>query len=245
MKSAIKAGAKSLGYEVLGRGRAHAMERYVRGMIDRERINILLDVGANSGQFASEMRGSGYRGRIVSFEPLPAAYRQLTRRAAHDASWSVAERCAIGDRTGAVEIHVAGNSTSSSILDMLPDHTAAEPRSSVVGKETVPIHRLDDIWSASQDDRVLLKIDVQGFERQVLAGAEQALGSCRAVIVEMSLVPLYGNQVLAREIWNILDAKGFDLQFLEPGFRHPQTLQLLQIDGIFVRRDPEMQRQDG
>ena len=238
MKSAIKTAVKSLGYEVLGRGRAHAMERYLRDMMERERINLLLDVGANTGQFASEIRAAGFRGGIISFEPLPAAYDVLTRKAARDANWSVAQRTAIGDHTGSVEIHVAGNSVSSSILDMLPDHTAAEPRSSVVGNETVPIHRLDDIWSGSQQDRPLLKIDVQGFERQVLAGAGQTLALCRAVIVEMSLVPLYGNQVLARELWDILDSKGFDLQFLEAGFRHPQTFQLLQMDGIFVRRDP-------
>jgi hypothetical protein len=81
-----------------------------------------------------------------------------------------------------------------------------------------------------------LKIDVQGYEKQVLEGAPRVLGSCRAVIAEMSLLPLYEGQVLAKELWNQLTEQGFEPWSLEPGFRHPATGRMLQLDGIFVRR---------
>jgi hypothetical protein len=103
----------------------------------------------------------------------------------------------------------------------------------------VPINRLDDICTLAPADRVLLKIDVQGYEKQVLDGAQRILATCRAVMLEMSLIPLYDGEVLAREMWGLLDAQGFDVWNLEPGFRHPQTGRMLQVDGCFVRRTAE------
>jgi FkbM family methyltransferase len=236
MKAYIKRLAKRFGYEIVGSPRAFATQRSLIGLIYQEQINLVLDVGANTGQFVSELRAAGYGGRIISFEPLSSAYTQLRSHAEGDPNWTIADRTAIGAETGVVEIHVSGNSVSSSILDMLPSHSQAEPQSGFVGTESVPVKRLDDLCALSPTDRVLLKIDVQGYERQVLDGAKRVLGSCSAVISEMSLVPLYEGQVLAREMWDLLAVQDFEAWSLEPGFRNPETGRMLQIDGIFVRR---------
>ena len=82
-------------------------------------INLILDVGANQGQFASEIRQCGYAGRIVSFEPLSKAHDKLIQASDGDTKWEVYPRCALGDHNGEVEINIAGNSESSSILPML------------------------------------------------------------------------------------------------------------------------------
>jgi FkbM family methyltransferase len=235
LKKLVRSLAKKSGYEILGKTLSYARNRSLYGLIQQEQINLVLDVGANMGQFASELRTFGYTGRIISFEPLPLAHAALRKQAEADRNWTIANRTAIGAETGSIEIHVAGNSVSSSILEMLPSHSQAEPQSSYIGTETVPIHRLDDLCNFVPTDRVLLKIDVQGYERQVLEGAQRVLGNCRAVISEMSLVPLYDGQILAREMWNLMAAEGFDTWSLESGFRHPETLRMLQIDGAFVR----------
>jgi FkbM family methyltransferase len=229
--------AKWCGYEILRPPRAYATQRSLAGLLRQEEINLVLDVGANLGQFADELWAAGYTGRVISFEPLASAHAQLVGKAGRYPNWTIADRTALGAETGSVAIHVSGNSVSSSILPMLPSHSRAAPNSAYVGTETVPMHRLDDLCVLSAADRAILKIDAQGFERQVLEGAPRLLASCRAVIAEMSLVPLYEGQALGRELWDLLAARGFDTWSLEPGFRDPVTGRMLQCDGIFVRAE--------
>jgi FkbM family methyltransferase len=236
LKSLVKSFAKQCGCEILGPARSYAPQRSLMGLLRHEQINLVLDVGANFGQFAEELRASGYKERIVSFEPLTSAHTHLCRKASGDPNWTIAARTAVGAESGSVEIHIAGNGFSSSILEMLPNHSEAAPDSIYVDVETVPVNRLDNLCTLSREDRALLKIDVQGYEKQVLEGAPRVLGSCRAVIAEMSLLPLYEGQVLAKELWNQLTEEGFEPWSLEPGFRHPATGRMLQLDGIFVRR---------
>jgi FkbM family methyltransferase len=234
-RSFVRGLAKRCGYEILGLPRAYAACRTLSGLLQQERINLVLDVGANEGQFADEMRVAGYTGRIVSFEPLASAHAVLRTRAQRDPSWTIADRTAVGAVAGSIEMNISRNGVSSSILGMLPSHSEAEPGSRYIGTETVPVNRLDDLCNLSSADRVLLKIDVQGYEKQVLDGAPQILANCKAVIVEMSLVPLYDGQLLAMDLWDLLAKQGFEAWSLEPGFRHPDTGQMLQFDGIFVR----------
>jgi FkbM family methyltransferase len=239
LKALIRNLAKQFGYEVFGPPRAFANQRTIIGLLRQEQINLVLDVGANTGQFAGELRACGYTGRIVSFEPLAAAHAQLRSHASTDPNWTIAERTAVGATHGSIEIHVSKNSVSSSILAMLPAHSEAEPQSAYVETETVPLNRLDDLYSPTPADRVLLKIDVQGYEPQVIEGAANLLSTCRAVILELSLVPLYKGQLLAKDMWEILAARGFQPWSFEPGFRHPETGRMLQLDGIFVRNNAD------
>lgn len=236
LRDLVRSIARWRGYEILGPLRAYATQKSLIGLVRQERINLVLDVGANTGQFAKELFASGYPGKILSFEPLVSAHAELCKKARGVARWTVAERMAIGATNGFVEMHVSENSVSSSILAMLPLHAEAEPKSVYVRTESVPVNRLDDVCVLSEADRVLLKIDVQGYERQVLEGATRVLGACRAVLAEMSLTPLYDGQVMARELWGWLEGSGLEPWSFEPGFRHPESGRMLQIDGVFVRR---------
>src|SRR6185436_15148347 len=165
-------------------------------------IDLVLDVGANTGQFASEIRQGGYKGRIVSFEPLSQAHSELLVSSASDSMWEAYPRCALGDHNGEVEINIAGNSWSSSILPMLESHRSAEPESAYEGKEIVPIKTLDAVAAhyLKGAQAPFLKIDTQGFEWLVLDGARDTLPKIKGILVELSLVALYAGQHLWREV---------------------------------------------
>jgi len=200
-------------------------------------VDTVLDIGANVGQFGQELRRADFAGRIISVEPLSDAATALQRLAAGDRGWTV-ERAAVGDTVGTLTMNVAANSVSSSALPMLERHADAAPQSRYVATEEVPATTVDALVDKHgiRPETTLLKIDVQGYEEQVLAGAAASLDRFTAVRTEMSLVPLYDGQALFADILTALDSHGFDLWQLEPGFVEPSTGRLLQADGVFFRR---------
>jgi FkbM family methyltransferase len=205
-------------------------------LLSHFQIDLVLDAGANHGQFALQCRACGYDGEIISFEAAATAHATLLTKAAADPLWTIADRVALGATNGEVEINISSNSMSSSILPMLDSHLAAAPASRYLHKEKVPMRRLDDLLPALDPSRcILLKLDVQGYESQVLAGAPQVLARARAVQLEMSLVPLYDGELLMPRMLAEMSTRGFDLWDLEANLRDPGTSQLLAIDGVFTR----------
>jgi FkbM family methyltransferase len=204
-------------------------------LLRTERVGLVLDVGANVGQYARRLRHGGYTGRIVSFEPLSGPYLELSRRSASDPSWS-AYRMALAATAGSAEINVAVKPSRSSLLEVDQHHAESTPESAYVGTETVPTARLDELWDdvVGDADRVFLKIDVQGFEMQVLRGAEAVLDRLHGIQVELSLVPLYIGAPSWREVVDWLEERDFELAGIEPAF--VERGRLLQVDGVFLRR---------
>ena len=111
------------------------------------------------------------------------------------------------------------------------------PESALIGTEAVKVVRLDTIRDEilRDDDRVYLKIDTQGYEKEVLLGATNTLLKASAIEVELSLVPLYKNQPLLPELWDLLNGLGFQLVWVERGFVDPGSGFMLQVDGLFTR----------
>jgi FkbM family methyltransferase len=203
------------------------------------KIDVVFDVGANTGQFAEKLREAGFPGRIVSFEPSTRAHSMLIERAQSHTNWTIAPRMALGDREGTIALNLAANSVSSSILPMLPSHSSAAPESLYVGSETVDLRTLDGLSTeiATDAKRVFLKLDVQGFEYQVLQGAKQFLRRVSGIQIELSLVPLYDGEYLFHPMLHDLEERGYDLWSIVPGFSDPETSRLLQVDAIFFRTD--------
>jgi FkbM family methyltransferase len=207
----------------------------LRAMLRRLHIATVLDVGANTGQYARLLRQLGYQGHILSFEPQSAAHAQLAAAAAADPLWHVAPRMALGAAPGTATLNLAGNSASSSLLPMLDSHRAAAPRSAYTGTEQVPLARLDDALAGQHHPGPLhLKIDTQGYEREVLAGAPETLARAAAVELEVSLVPLYAGSPDLDTLLADMAAAGLAPAALWPGFASPQG-RLLQIEVIFTR----------
>ena len=205
-------------------------------VMQRLGVDLVIDVGANQGQFAGSLRRRGYPGRIVSFEPVREAFEELTAKAASDPLWDC--RCrALGAESGAAGMSVAANLYSSSLLPIEPSHVAAAPDSATVRTEEVAVERLDDEMQGLDlaRRRVFLKLDVQGFERDVLAGAGQTLPSVLALETELSAKRLYAGQMLWRDMVGLIEAHGLRLHALEEEFVDPRTGEILQLNGLFVR----------
>ena len=200
-------------------------------------VDFIFDVGANAGQFVTEIRGGGYTGNVVSFEPLSSAWSALKKAREGDLKWEVYPRCALGDKDGEIEINVAGNSASSSVLPMLDSHLSAAPHTSYVGKEKVSLLTLDGVAPAyiEKYQNPFLKIDTQGFEWAVLDGATNILPKIRGVLLELSLIPLYKGQYLWEDIVLRMKQEGFTLWAIQPMFTDPHNGRTLQFDGIFFR----------
>lgn len=201
-------------------------------------INCVVDVGANSGGFASTIRGLGYSGRIVSLEPVSGPFELLVARAAKDPRWE-ALRVAAGDADGEMTINIAGNAgASSSVLAMLGTHADAAPQSRYIGTETVPQRKLDGLLpelGIGSAHPAFLKLDVQGYESSVLDGAVELFGagSIKGLQIELSLVPLYAGAITYKEGLERAERLGMSLMGLLPGFSDPQSGRMLQADAVF------------
>ena len=130
-------------------------------------IDLVIDVGANTGQFAESLYDFGYRGKVLSFEPVPSVHRELTERARAYPDWIVADRMAIGEKDGDIEFHITDDTQFSSVLPIEDSFAAHNTKSSIVEKTRLPIHQLDTIISEYVPDwqqaTILLKIDTQGY----------------------------------------------------------------------------------
>ena len=203
-------------------------------------ISLVLDVGANRGQYASELRKRGYRKRIVSFEPIENAFRQLDAAFAGDAAHERL-KLALGEQNDEREMFVSQNLVSSSLLPMTALCVEAHPATACSRQERVSVERLDQLMPrlASRSDRVYLKVDAQGYEYQILQGAMGCLDDIAAVEIEFSTRPLYAGQALMPEVWSLLTQAGFTPAWIERGPRHPQSNSILQFDGLFARSTGE------
>jgi len=200
-------------------------------------INVIFDVGANIGQFAIGLRKYGYKGKIISFEPLPEAHKNLLIKAKDDKNWIIHPRCAIGAVAGEIEINVASNSVSSSILPMLKAHENAAPQSKYSHKSMASMITLDSVLKeyASLQDNLFIKIDTQGYEWSVLDGAELSVNQSKGLMLELSFIHLYEGQKLWIELVDRLSKSYHSLFIIRPCFCDQKTGQTLQVDGLFFR----------
>jgi FkbM family methyltransferase len=228
---------QKLGYDIVRYKPATHPSARMQQMLRSYNIETVLDIGANSGQFAEHIKNDlRYENRIISFEPLSSAFASLKAKAEKDPYWDVLN-IALGDVEGESEINIAGNSCSSSLLDMLPSHLKSAPSSQYKGRETIKVKTLDSIFDSLdvKTGEIYMKIDTQGFESKVLKGAEQTLHKINTVQMEMSLVPLYEGELLFNDLYSFMENKGYSLVGMLPGFSGESSGQLLQVDGIFHR----------
>jgi FkbM family methyltransferase len=222
------------------RRRGFAIQRHpgsrLQTVLAHQRVDLVFDVGAARGGFAQDLRKFGYTGRVVSFEPMSAAYADLAAASTGHEQWTTVNS-ALGETAGRQAINIASNSDSSSLLAMEPGHLSAAPEVDYVGQEEIEVARLDDIAPAylQEGSRPFLKIDTQGFEKQVLAGGPTTLARCVVLQLELSFVPLYAGGMLVDEAISYAYDAGFEMVAIAHGFTSP-TGMMLQADGVFVRK---------
>jgi FkbM family methyltransferase len=147
---------------------------HLRAVLARHRIGTVLDVGAHAGEYATFLRGIGYDGAIVSYEPVRETFERLAAASVADEGWT-AHRLALGDRDGSATIHVARSSDFSSFR-RFSDYGSATfaTAARVERREAVESRRLDGVLDQHVRDAatpILLKLDTQGWDMQVLEGA--------------------------------------------------------------------------
>ncbi len=203
-----------------------------------EQIDLVIDVGANAGQFAKRIRNAGFTGRIVSYEPSATPRAELERMAALDTKLHV-RPVGVSSRSGDATFNICHDSQFNSVNARAPnigDLFAASME--VIERVVAPMVRLDDEMEHVGDaTRILLKSDTQGHDLAVLEGAQQLLQRIRAVHVELPYHSIYEQAPTAEPIRQALANWGFSLAWIVPiGFGAGARSQtVVECDGLFVR----------
>lgn len=198
----------------------------------------VIDVGANTGQFAESLIDFGYRGNIISFEPVPQAYEILKKRSLKYKNWEIAERCAVGNFNGKIDINISDNSLFSSIKNIREDYAEYNKHAKSGRTENVKMIKLDSVISEylNDEDKTFLKIDTQGFEKEVLEGAEMFIKKVHGIKIEIPLMPIYQDVKWgAKDIFNYFYENGFECLSLQPVAVNNKTGIVHEVDGIFIK----------
>ncbi len=199
-------------------------------------VTCVIDVGAHKGGFGRLVRRLGFEGDIISFEPTRATFRDLQRTTRSDPRWTV-HHLALGSEPSRMELGIYEQTELNSLRPPQPDGLrpiCARPES----VELVDVARLDDLWSdlVPENGRVLLKVDAQGFDLEVIKGAEQSLAQCVSLQVEVSGVPIYHGSPPLHEVITYLYDRAFAITGLFPVARKgADRIQVIDFDATFVR----------
>jgi FkbM family methyltransferase len=206
-----------------------------RNIFAQKDIDLLLDVGANCGQFAAEIR-SFYKGEILSFEPVSAAFNQLQQCASGDSNWKCF-KLALGSKTETGSIRVAQGTHLSSFFRQAPYCQRFGDEARKVGEEQVPIRRLDEFLHDAVPDlqqrRIYLKIDTQGFDVEVIKGLGELIRNISALQSEVSIVPIYEGMPHWTENIALCEQAGFVIAGMFPVML--DYLRVIEFDCLMVR----------
>ncbi len=210
---------------------------HLRSVFARYAIGLVVDVGAHHGEFARLLRGIGYAGAIVSYEPVAGAFEELSRASAGDPGWRI-HRLALARTDGTRSINVSHSTDFSSFLRLQAHAESAFPEARVEGEETVDVRRLDAVLDEHATEAatapIFLKIDTQGSDVEVLEGAGGVLDRVAALQTEVPLRPLYRGVAGMPEVLSVLTASGFALSGVFP-VSADEELRLIEVDCVAVR----------
>ena len=199
------------------------------------RVDVVLDVGANIGQFGKNLRDLGYKGKIISLEPISHIYQELEHNAGKDPLWETVN-IGLGNYDGKAQINISELSVFSSILNPLPRLKEFDIRSKCIANEEIVVKKLDsviDIFYINKSN-LFLKIDTQGYEKEIIQGATNSLSYFLGVQLEIAPITLYQGQGTFLEIVSLMEKSGFKIALIEPVNYAPDEPLLLEMDCIFI-----------
>ncbi len=214
--------------------RLHQTYEADRGATMRRRnVDLVIDVGANVGQYASRLRREGYAGEILSIEPLPGAFKSLEQTMGGDRHWS-GINAAAGPKAERATFNISADSVCSSLLKPTSTLLHAIPSARVVETVQVDVVRLDDL-SLPPHKNLMLKLDVQGFEKEALSGAYGILQAVDVLELELGVKPGYESGYTLDRALPELTALGFAMTSIGRGVSDPETGELVDIDVLVER----------
>ncbi len=238
MVGSVRKLCRKFGFDVARYPGASARWPRIVGMLQAHDVDLVVDVGANEGQYATALLNNGYDRRILSFEPVSTVHELLGAAAARQQNWVVAERAAVGDAAGSVDIRVSKETDMSSLLPMTAVAETHLSSARTVETEAVPMVTLAEAVPWDGAGRVFVKSDTQGYEAQVLAGLGARIDQVVGLQLELSLVPVYQGQPSYLDMLRQVTASGFAPHFLVPGYYSRHYGRMLEFDAVFFREDP-------
>lgn len=216
----------------------HTLRTHIPTVLHHLSVSTVVDVGSNEGHFGVTLRELGFTGRIVSFEPVQAAFQVLKQRADRDGNWT-AHHCALGSYSGETTINVSRFSQFSSILP--PTEYGRSWENMVVeSQETVRLRTIDECLkdgTIPDDPRIMLKMDTQGFDLEVFKGASETLRNVACILSEISLIPIYEGMPHYIESLSVYESNGYRVSGFYPITR--RKLSLNEVDCMMVRASLE------
>jgi len=237
LKKRFKSYLKSLGYDLVklngGLG-AGTFENELLKILEEINIDLVLDIGANKGQFGSTLYNYGFNQNLLSFEPLSKVYDELKDKAKISSLWHVYERCCVGDVEKDTFINVSNLVGNSSVLSIKnSDYNVKQ--SHYIDKEAVKQINLSTLNAnehVQKAKNVFIKMDIQGYEHMVLKGLAEVDYNVVGFYLELSLVNLYDGQEDYLFICNTLKSLGYDLVYIAP--ESIRANRMIQFNGVFL-----------
>ena len=212
---------------------------HVAGLLELLAVEVVLDVGANVGKYGRLLRKHGYRGRIVAFEPISAAFAELELAAAQDPLWDV-HRVALGRDAGRATMNVMKSNVFASFLTPNDYGRAQFPNSELTYAEEVDVVRLDAVFdelvAPLERPRTYLKMDTQGSDLEVLAGADGCLDVIVALQSEISVRNIYEGMTDWLEALAVMSGRGFAPTGIFPVIRD-EAWRVIEFDCVMTRTD--------
>lgn len=203
-------------------------------------INTVLDIGANIGQFARETRKNLPDCQIYSFEPLKECFDKLNINFKNDARF-MAFNLALGRESSETEMNKSSYTPSSSLLTMAEEHKKLFPHTKRHTSEKIRMEALDRMSSRLKlEKELLIKIDVQGFEMEVLRGGKNILRQAKTIIIENSFVKLYEDGSTFDSVYEELKSLGFAYKGSVEQKINPGTGQVISEDSLFEKQEPSV-----
>ncbi|HPD83595.1 MAG: FkbM family methyltransferase [Alphaproteobacteria bacterium] len=205
--------------------------------IQEHGIDTVIDVGANMGQTHDTLRRWGFKGNIISIEPLPSLQENLQKKAKQDPLWTVLPPLALGNDNKNIEMNVSEATDMSSILEVSDELLVALPKSNKVTQVTIPMKTLDTLYEELQLDqkRVFIKLDTQGYEMNILKHGKKALQKAIGLRLEMSLFEVYKGEALMSEIMMFMKENNFAPYLIWETYFSRKLNRQLQADGVFYK----------
>lgn len=212
----------------------------IKYIVDQFKIDLIIDVGANSGQYACPVFfHCDFKGEIHSYEPINSVFQILEKNLSMYPRWSIFN-CALGDKAGKAMMNIGGDAAlTSSFLPQTSEMDKFAPNTQAGNQQETEIKRIDDLYADILEDksrRVMLKLDVQGFEEHVLRSCGKYLESFKVVQMELASIPMYEGDLSIRRALDIMESAGYALIYVSNNYPVKPGI-YVDYDFIFCRAD--------